>query len=146
MADMKGFARRIRVRGQQIEEGVNRIVRTVGVVVDTNLVQGTPVDTGRARSNWQVQIGSPTRSEIAAYAPGFDGSTEGENTRAAIEQGKAVIQTRQPGQDIFISNNLPYIGRLNEGYSSQAPSGFVQEAILKAAQVVRQRRVFRDGN
>jgi formaldehyde-activating enzyme involved in methanogenesis len=31
-----------------------------------------------------------------------------------------------------VSNNVPYINRLNEGHSAQAPAGFVQQAVAKA--------------
>ena len=33
---------------------------------------------------------------------------------------------------MFVSNNVKYITRLNDGYSRQAPAGFVQSAIRKA--------------
>jgi hypothetical protein len=34
-------------------------------------------------------------------------------------------------QTIWILNGLPYIERLNEGHSQQAPAGFVETAIYR---------------
>lgn len=146
MADLGEFARRMRRRGRQVEDGVNRVVRATALVADREVVLATPVDTGRARSNWIVNVGGPSSEEIQPYAPGQAGSTGSANAQAAMAQAEAAVQNRQLEQDIFISNNLPYIGRLNDGYSAQAPAGFVQSAVQRAAQVVRQARVLSDGD
>ena len=39
-------------------------------------------------------------------------------------------------QVIYIDNNLPYIGRLEEGSSTQAPRGMVRPALSRANSVV----------
>jgi hypothetical protein len=144
--DLDAFARRMRERGRNIEVAGNRLVQEVALVVDRELVMGTPVDTGRARSNWQVSVAAPTRDQIAAYRPGLGGSSGPANTQAAMDQAAQAIKARQPEQDVFISNNLPYIKRLNEGHSAQAPAGFVERAIKRGLEVVRRARILRDGN
>lgn len=145
--NFSNFARRMRQRGQQVEEGVNRVVRTTALIADQNLVLSTPVDTGRARSNWQVSIGTPVETTREAFAPGELGSTAGPNAQAAIAEGQQVINQRRSGETIFITNNLPYIQRLNDGYSAQAPAGFVQTAVQRAVEYVRTRaRVLFNGN
>jgi hypothetical protein len=97
---------------------------------------GTPVDTGRARSNWIAQIGSAPDTVIDAYVPGSLGDTEAANTQAALDQAEAVIKNYKGGQEIHITNNLPYIQRLNDGWSSQAPANFVEQGVMEALQVV----------
>lgn len=92
----------------------------------------TPVDTGRARSNWIVSLGSPVRDERPPFFEGSKGSTGAQNAQVAIQEGSDTIQGRQLGQDIWISNNVKYIGKLNEGSSAQAPAGFVEAAIRRA--------------
>jgi hypothetical protein len=144
MASLGEFARRMRRRGREVEEGSNHIVRQVAVVAARNLALETPVDTGRARSNWIVNVGAPSREEIEAYFPGRDlGKGERKNFGGVLGQAEAEVENRQPGQDIFISNNLPYIKPLNDGSSAQSPAGFVQTAIDRAAEAVRNARVFR---
>jgi hypothetical protein len=135
------FAERMKKRASTMESGVSKLVRKVALTVQRDLVLATPVDTGRARSNWQVSVGGPSTGELEAYSPGKGGSSAGPNAQAAIAAGEATIAKRQPGQDIFIQNNLPYIGRLNEGWSAQAPAGFVEASIKHAEQVVRQTKV-----
>ena len=147
MASLGEFAARIRLRGRQVEEGVNRIVRQVALVCDRELVLETPVDTGRARSNWIVSLGSAVTDERPPYAEGEGlGKGEAANAAAAMAQGQQVIGQRRPGTDIFISNNVRYIGKLNDGWSAQAPSGFVQAAIKRAVQVVVRAEVLRNGD
>lgn len=93
----------------------------VALTVDQTVVSSTPVDTGRARGNWQVSLGFPVVEEQDLV------DKAGTVTIAA---GAAVIRSRQSGQTIFISNNVPYIGRLNQGSSSQAPANFVEMAVM----------------
>lgn len=54
--------------------------------------------------------------------------------RTPIDQGTARRgwQQRQSGKNISVENNVPYIERLERGYSRQAPRGFVNQAISAA--------------
>lgn len=143
MPGLGDFARRIRIRGRQVEEGVNKIVRKCALIADRELVLETPVDTGRARSNWQVSLGSAITSEREPFSPGQGlGKGEGRNAAGALEQAQERIGARQSGQDIYITNNVGYIGPLNDGSSAQAPAGFVEAAIQRAVRAVRNGRVF----
>lgn len=71
---------------------------------------------GRARANWQVSTVFPGNSEIEAIDPGGD---------ATEAQGIAAVGSAQPFGTIWIYNNVPYIRRLEDGWSTQAPSGMV---------------------
>jgi len=139
VASLNDFTRRIRARANQIGSNVTRTVRRVAISADAAVVLGTPVDTGRARSNWIVQLNSAADEVIRAYSPGDLGSTEAQNPQAALDQAEAVISNYQGGQnvEIHITNNLPYIQRLNDGYSAQAPANFVEEAIQAAVAASR---------
>lgn len=135
MATLDDFGRRMRRRADNIPERLNQRVRRIAMAVLTELVVSTPVDTGRARSNWHVGLGAPPDSgNEEPYHPGEDGSTDAANARAAIAVGQAALSDRRPEQDVYISNNLPYIARLNEGWSAQAPAGFVQTAVANGMQ------------
>ena len=85
---------------------------------------GTPIDTGWARSNWIPSVGQPVKDPAGSKLA---------VTRAPQTAGmqELLAYTREKGK-VFISNNVPYIGRLNDGSSDQAPAGFVQRAIVKA--------------
>lgn len=111
------FARRMRKIARDFEPSVGGLVNETAGVILATVIPATPVDTGRARGNWQVNVGSPITADIDRL------DTTGQ---ATLAQGQAEIATCRKGQSIYITNNLSYIGRLNEGYSAQAPAGFVE--------------------
>lgn len=103
--------------------------RAVGIELLGRIVRATPVDTGRARGNWNVSIGRE------------DPTTNDERRAAeALEEGNRVINevklgTR--GDRVFITNGLPYIGPLNDGHSKQAPKGYLQRIVRDMRSYVR---------
>lgn len=134
---LDSFSSRIRIRADNLEAAINRIVVNVALVVDQVVVLSTPVDTGRARSNWQVSLRAPINDQIEPYAPGLKlGRGETGNAQAALSQAQAAVRGRRPGRDIFITNNVEYIGDLNRGTSAQAPAMFVQIAIVAGVDAV----------
>lgn len=139
--DLRSFSRRINTIAARVEPNAHNVVRKTALAVDQTVVMATPVDEGRARANWQVRAGIAATDVIPPYAPGKGGSTSAQNTQAALEQGKIAISSAQPGQEIHITNNLPYIGPLNDGHSAQAPAGFVEQAVNAGIETVRQARL-----
>jgi len=77
---------------------------------------------GTARGNWFVGVNKPVR-KISPTRRKKDSDIE---AKTAIEEAKSFEYPT-----IVISNNLPYIERLNDGHSSQAPAKFVELAIQK---------------
>lgn len=129
--------------GARVTTGADRIVRATALAVDQAVVVATPVDKGRARSNWLVELDAPARTTVEAYAPGEGGSTASANTAAALAQGGATIAiyNGDHNRSIAISNNLPYIGALNSGSSLQAPAGFVEKAIQAGVNQIKGARL-----
>lgn len=111
----------MRKAGQAIVDNANRLTRRAALAVDAAVVLATPVDTGRARANWQVELGAPASGTV---------DPEDQSGQAAIDKGKAQIEQYKGGSSINITNNLPYIERLNDGWSAQAPAGFVEKAVM----------------
>jgi hypothetical protein len=139
LGDLDKKMTRLSVRA---EAGINRKVRRTALAIFTELVVQTPVDTGRARSNWLIGLGGPPDDgNIPAWAPGQDGNTAAANSTATIAAGTAAVSDREPGQDIYISNELPYIEQLNKGSSAQAPAGFVETAVQYGSAVARNEKV-----
>lgn len=136
MGDLRSFSKTMKLIGANISTNADVLVRKVALAVDSTVVLATPVDTGQARSNWQVSLDQPEQATIPAYDPGKGGSTAQSNTDKAIEQGKQVIGSYKGGVDICIANNLDYIDDLNNGKSTQAPAGFVEEAVLAGVAMV----------
>lgn len=99
----------------------------------TRVVQRSPVDTGRFRSNWLVGVGQRPAGSDAAL------------TSASIAQAAALEQAAKvtPQTDAtYVVNNLPYAERLENGHSQQAPNGMVevtaQELRAAAKEIVAQ--------
>ena len=134
MADLPTFARRIRALARRTEQNVDRLVIDAALVIDQTVVLATPVDTGRARANWRASLRAPITEATEEVDP---------NGGATIQRNENVIRSRQRGQDIYISNNVVYIRRLNEGHSAQAPAGFVESAINAGITFIRRTRVVR---
>ena len=79
--------------------------------VFSEVIQKTPVDTGRARGNWNISSGTPNYSTSA-------------NTFAPVPY----VDVRE-FPPVFISNGLDYIADLESGKSSQAPNGISAVAL-----------------
>lgn len=144
MASFGDFGKNMKRAANTVQQNADRIVRKCALALDAALVMATPVDTGRARSNWQVSLDTPVTGTVEPYSPGKDGSTSGPNAQAAIDQGKATIGSYKGGganSSINITNNLAYIGKLNEGHSAQAPAGFVEKAVMVAIAAIKDENV-----
>jgi len=131
---LKQFSRRMRIRADQIVDGVERLVQKGALVADESVVLGTPVDTGRARGNWIPSIGSPQRG---IRSPDKNGASTIARARQVIPQYKI------NGNGIFITNNISYILLLENGSSQQAPNGMAKQAIQAATVAVKRDKVFK---
>lgn len=118
---MAGEARRV---SRELRQFVARAVARVATNVTARLIKETPVDTGWARANWIPAVGAPV--DAPAGTPGDASSAQG--AQQAGLNALAGYTDLSQGQ-ITISNNVPYIQRLNDGSSQQAPAGFVEQAI-----------------
>ena len=106
---------------------IKEVRKNYAFALYSSIVKKTPVDTGRARANWNVSVGSPDLSTT-------------EDTRKT-PKSKDKMPDPNGDESIFISNNLPYITKLEyggypnppkkgsgktvNGYSKQAPEGMV---------------------
>jgi hypothetical protein len=120
-----------------IPEAASNTAIEVTQTIVGDLAFKTPVDTSQALSNWIVTLGARNVGTIDPHFPGEHGSTQKGSAAQTIAEAQAVLKAKKPGQVIFITNNLPYIRRLNDGYSGQAPAGFVERAVLIARKVVK---------
>lgn len=149
MASLDKFAIEIGRIAGDIEANANKVVRSVALAADSAVVTATPVDTGRARSNWQVEIDRPAEGVRAPYAEGSKlGVGERANLAGALAQASSkVAQFNRGGKgnntEIHITNNVPYIKELNQGSSKQAPRNFVRIGVQAAVEAVRKSRLVR---
>lgn len=109
---------------------VEKHVKIITLDATANLIEDTPVKTGWARSNWIPSIGEGAAPDVSIKEP----DAADVNGRKAEQQSglSEVVNSYKLPAPVLISNNVPYINRLNDGHSQQAPSGFVQSAVLRA--------------
>lgn len=126
------LANRLDKKAEVISVAASDHAVKVALTVVGDLAYHTPVDSSQALSNWDVTLDSPATAKHGPHFPGKQGSTQKASAQETIDRAKRILATKQPGQRIFITNNQPYINRLNNGYSAQVPAGFVERAVLLA--------------
>ena len=119
------FAKSISVLND-LEDFSAQETRKLALNIDRRVVMETPFDTGSAKRNWLVSVDQVDDRIIDA-----EGLSLGVAQMAAIEQGAAEIRGAKVFDRIYIQNSQPNIERLNEGWSQQAPSGFVDAIIAQ---------------
>lgn len=90
----------------------------------TRIVRRTPVDTGRARGNWQTSVGAPRGESVLATSKAI---------APVVASGSAALRDLEPFGVTFIANNLVYIEPLENGHSKQAPEGMVAVTLAELA-------------
>ena len=101
-----------------------RIIQ-LSIGITNVLIVDTPRDTSWARANWIPSVGSAFE---------YDAPNEGDPALVAsiAAAGQAeLLSFKLSDQSTFVTNNVPYITILNEGWSKQAPAGFVQAAVAR---------------
>lgn len=90
-----------------VPDRVRRVRDALALEGHRTIVMLTPVDTGRARANWQVSVGTPAEGFVEAFDAG--GS-------ATIARGAGIIaEASDPYSMIWIHNGVPYVMYLNDG-------------------------------
>lgn len=112
---------------------MSRAVRKITLDAFSNVIMMSPVKSGRFRGNWQPAVGSAPSGIIEAVDP---------TGAIVIAKVKGVTAGMEPGDVVYMANNLPYAQRLEDGYSGQAPSGMVKLTVQRfqpiADAVIRQ--------
>ena len=110
-----------------VQESASRLGRYV--------VMGTPVRTGLARGNWRLSfIGRAGAGTLKTLDP------TGSIATARIAASARSLAARS---NFTLYNNLPYIVRLEHGWSKQAPNGMLSLSIarIRSDQTAIQREV-----
>ena len=116
------FAANLNKLCERAKDKAHIVVRKTAFELQGMMIDMSPVDTGRFRSNWAVGLGAINTSADAA--PDKTGD-------AAKGRAQAALQGWKPGQTIYLSNSLPYALRLERGWSQQAPSGVVRLTVQR---------------
>jgi len=119
----EGFSIRV-----ELTEFASEEIRKLGMLADQAIVAATPFKDGQAKANWLMSINEP-ETRINENTSTFNASGS-----YSIDLARTVTES-YPSDSLpvlWIVNNLPYIQRLNEGWSAQAGSKYVETAIAQA--------------
>ena len=129
---LEDFAKLYEQKSKDYRKGAATRMQYVATEVFKYLIAHTPIDTGKARSDWLVNTQRPIYRNGLSFAPGQQGSSAQAVNDEALRQALAVIKKIRRGQSVFITNAGPYIAKLNspETPSIQEPPYFVQRAAI----------------
>lgn len=121
--DVRSFNLALGRYGQEtvpsIQQGRLTVIALTGA---KSLTERTPVDTGRAKGNWQFTVGEPAEGEIERLEPSPEG-TPATQVQADVLAG---MQRWRPGDWIWFHNGVPYIQILNDGTESRTGHHMVE--------------------
>ena len=121
---------------------IDKVARAFVIQVSTSIILKTPVGNpdlwkspappgyvgGRARNNWFATIGALSSDTTKNKA---------KSGQAAINKTKSAAKQLKAGNVFYLTNNLPYIRRLEyEGWSTQAAAGMVRVSVSEAEQAL----------
>ena len=112
-----------------VEEQLSQRVRVIAIAMLNEIVLRSPVDTGRFRGNNIVSVGAPVYASTLSVDPA------GAET---IQNGVRAVTGLEPYTQVFIQNNLPYAGPLEDGHSQQAPAGIYAVSFNGVAEAYRE--------
>ena len=120
------FASDVEAYTKRAGASLDETSRAIVLELFGSVIKDTPVGTGRARGNWQTTIGAPASGTVDRL-----GESE---ALADVAQQTASFGA---GKVIYLSNNLPYIYRLEyDGWSKQAPGGMLRKNVARIQSIV----------
>ncbi len=138
MSDLNTFLLDLSKFSGEVEKTVGKITRAAAFAVMKDVVGGSPVDTGRFRASWFVGVNEPNRSitperQVSERQRGSKRTTSGAG-QESLARLQELTPDRVTGKEIiYITNNLPYGPSLAAGSSTQAPDGWIEAAVERAA-------------
>ncbi len=136
------FAAKVRNYAQKTVQVIaHEVTAKVFTQLATTILQTTPVLTGHARHNWVLTIDQPATDEVAGVA-GVNLTGDPLTPDEVLELQSIVEQfIGDPSTTtLYLANNAPYIGQLDQGTSAKAPAGIVQPSITASLALLRDKK------
>lgn len=122
------FNRQLDIASKKIHGDFEKFYKQVCLEVLIRIVYRTAVDTGRARGNWQIEIGRAAAG-ILEVVGDEDGMAS-----FAINNGIQALSNIPPFSIVHITNNVEYIYYLEyDRRSEQFPEGMVEITLTEMA-------------
>lgn len=127
---MKSFELQIKEFENMTTEKSELLFKKVCFDLSNSIIMDTAVDSGRARGNWQPDINSIQNDVL---------EIEDKSGNATVAKVASQTNNLKLGQFFTLTNNLPYILRLEYGWSkAKSPNGMVGINVMRFQQFVNQ--------
>lgn len=120
------------------------LVKKIAFEAFSRVIMKTPVDTGRARANWQADINIIPSGTAEDTDKGKKGNSaaDGSGRSKAKAKMQGVVSRAVAGDSVILANNLPYIQKLEngapfKGASRQAPGGMVKITLIEIDNILK---------
>jgi len=119
--NLQKFNAELEKAAEKIKGDCEKFYKQVCLEVLKRIVLRNPVDTGRSRGNWMVEIGRPAVGILDVQG------SAGEMAEFAINRGISKLSDIPPFSLVHITNNVEYLYYLEyDRRSKQAPEGFLE--------------------
>ncbi len=126
---MTTFALNLAKQIEAAKDKAELVAKKITIELFSRVIEKSPVLTGRFRANWNCSIGTPNLSTSESIDPSGNG--------AISKATSTVVSYTLNDQSVFLTNNLPYADRLENGWSKQAPNGMVRLSVMEIQNSVR---------
>lgn len=129
----EGFSKALMDLSDHIDGEVSKVIRKGCIDLYARIVARTPVDSGRAKMNWQLST-SGHSSERMEDPDGYSVSEIAGHINSETSEFRLDIND----DTVTLYNNLEYISNLEAGDSQQAPQGMVAISLAEFEQHFRE--------
>lgn len=134
------FKRDFKQAQERITADMEKRIRAGALQLFASVIERTPVGNpdlwqtpappgyigGTARGNWQTTLGAPATGAIGHRSE-----------QQAMSEASLTTARYTLADTLYLANNLPYIQRLEDGYSGQAPAGMVAVSVNSFTEAMR---------
>ena len=113
---------------EKMRRHADKAFRALIIEAGKRVILKTPVDTGRARGNWQISIGSPHTDE-------FEEDKNGSRTIMGVRYDTKDVDS---GEVVYLLNGVPYIIHLERGTPRTPPHAMVAVTIEELQETARE--------
>lgn len=119
---MKSFELQMKEFENMTTEKSELLFKKVCFDLSNSIIMDTAVDSGRARGNWQPDINSIQNDVL---------EVEDKSGNATVSKVASQTNNLKLGQFFTLTNNLPYILRLEYGWSKKSPQGMLGINVMR---------------
>ena len=126
---MKSFELQIKEFENMTAEKSELLFKKVCFDLSNSIIMDTAVDKGTARGNWQPDINSIQNDVL---------EIDDKSGNATVSKVASQTNNLKLGQYFTLTNNLPYILRLEYGWSKKSPQGMLGINVMRFQNFVNQ--------